>query len=47
MHTFLACRAGVFGTDDGDHAELRRDDVEALGDILADPNHRTTAARAG
>ena len=47
MHTFLACRAGVFRADGGDHPELRGDDVEALGDVLADPNHGTTAARAG
>jgi hypothetical protein len=47
MHAFLASRAGVFRADGGDHPELRRDDVEALGDVLADPNHGTTAARAG
>ena len=47
MHAFLACRAGVFGADGDDHPELRRDDVEALGDVLADPDHGTTAARAG
>jgi len=46
MHAFLACRAGVSRADGGDHPKLRWDDVEALGNVLADLDHGTTATRA-
>jgi hypothetical protein len=36
-HHVLAGPAGIFGPAHHQHAELGRDDVEPLGDILADP----------
>lgn len=43
----LAARAaGVFGAARHHHPELRRDDVELLGHVLADPVQRPAAARA-
>ena len=43
----FAGSASVFGPDRDDHSELRRDDVEPLGLLLADDMHRRLAARAG
>ncbi len=43
----LAGAAGVFGTAHHQHAELRRHDVEPLGDVLADPVQHALAAGAG
>ena len=40
-------RAGVSGADRDDHLVARRDDVEPLGPVLADPDHVAAAARAG
>jgi hypothetical protein len=39
-------RAGIAGTARHDHAELRRDDIEAFADILADLHPGAGAARA-
>ena len=43
----LAGAAGVLGPMHHQHPELRRDDVEPLTDVLADPVQRALAARAG
>jgi hypothetical protein len=43
----LAAAAGVFGSAHDEHAELRRNDVELLAHVLADPVKRPFAARAG
>ncbi len=43
----LAGAAGVFGTPRHQHAELRRHDVEPLGDILTDLMERPLAAGTG
>ena len=48
MHDrFLAGAAGVFRSADNQNAELRRDDVEPLAHILADPMQLVLAAGAG
>ena len=44
-HRTLTSPAAVLGPAGDDHLELRRDDVEALGDVLADPVHPTATAR--
>ena len=44
---FLAGSASVFGPPRHQDAELRRHDIETLGDILADPVKLTLAARTG
>ena len=44
---FLAGAAGIFGTPRHQHAELRRHDVESLGDVFADLVQRALAAWAG
>ena len=46
-HRCLAGAAGVFGPAHHQHPELRRDDVEPLGDVLADPVQRRRRSRAG
>ena len=46
-HGALAGPAGVFGTARHQHAELRRHDIEPLGDIFADPVQPALAAGAG
>src|SRR3954453_6867144 len=43
----LAGAAGVFGPTNDQNAELRRHDVEALGDVLTDPVERARTAWAG
>ena len=45
-HHVLASPAGIFGSANDKHAELRRHDVEPLARILADPMQRLAAARA-
>ena len=45
-HGLRAAAAGVFGSARHQHLELRRDHVEAFGDVLADPGHLATTARA-
>jgi hypothetical protein len=42
----VASATGVFGTARHQHPEPRRDDVEPLGEILADPMQQPFAARA-
>ena len=42
----LAGAAGVFGPTNDQNAELRRHDVEALGDVLTDPVERARTAGA-
>ena len=46
-HGALARPAAVLGPAGDDHPELRRDDVEPLRDVLADPVQRAATARAG
>ena len=43
----LAGPAAIAGTAGDEHPELRRHDVEALGDVLADDMQGMAAARAG
>ena len=43
----LALCAAILGTAGNDDAELRRRHVEALGDVLADPDELASAASAG
>jgi hypothetical protein len=43
----LTGAAGIFGPTDHQHAQLRRHDVEPLGDILADAVQGVAAAGAG
>ena len=45
-HAIRAGPAGIFGTMRHDHPELRRDDVEPLGGLLADHMHGRAAAGA-
>ncbi len=48
LHHFAgAGLAGISGTARHDHLQLRRDNVEPFGDILADPVLEAAAARAG
>ena len=46
-HGALAGAAAILRPAGDDHPELRRDDVEPLGDVLADPVQRAATARAG
>ena len=46
-HHFLAGPAGVLGPAHHQHPELGRDDVQPLGDVLADPVQSAGAAGAG
>jgi hypothetical protein len=46
-HTVLAGPTGVFGSAHHQHLQLRRHDVQPLGDVLADPVQGAAAARAG
>lgn len=46
-HHVLTPAAGVFGATRHQHPELRRHDIEPLGDILADPVQRSGTAGAG
>jgi hypothetical protein len=43
-HAIRAGPAGIFGTMRHDHPELRRDDIEPLGGLLADHMHGRAAA---
>ena len=45
--TVLASPTGIFGPPGDDHPELRRDDVQPLASVLADPVQLALAARAG
>jgi hypothetical protein len=45
-HGLRTAATGVSGAPRHQHLELRRDHVEPLGDVLADPGHLPTAARA-
>ncbi len=45
-HAVAAGSAGVFGPADDEYPELGGDDVEPLGDVLADPVERAPAAGA-
>ena len=45
-HPIRAGPAGIFGTMRDNHPELRRDDVEAFGRLLADHMHRRAATGA-
>jgi hypothetical protein len=45
-HGLRAAAAGVSGAPRHQHLELRRDHVEPLGDVLADPGHLAAAAGA-
>jgi len=42
----LACPTCILWADGDDHLELRRDDIETLGAVLADLRHLTAPARA-
>src|SRR3990167_826924 len=42
----LAYPTRILWADRDDHLELRRDDIETLGAVLADPGHLTAPARA-
>ncbi len=46
-HDVLAGPAGILRPAHHQHPELRRHDVEPLGDVLADPMQHPRAARAG
>jgi hypothetical protein len=46
-HPIFAVAAGVFGPAYHQHAQLRRHDVEPLGDILADAVQEVAAAGTG
>src|SRR3546814_11884475 len=45
-HRTRASAAGIAGTPGDQHAELCRDHVEPLGDVLPDPRHLAAPARA-
>ena len=47
LHHSLAGAAGVFGSTHDQHAQLRRHDIEPLGDILADAVQGVAAAGTG
>jgi hypothetical protein len=46
-HRTLTRPAAIPGPAGDDYPELRRDHIEPLGDVLADPVHRAATARAG
>ena len=46
-HSVFAGPAGIFGSADDQHAELRRDDIKPLARILADLMQRAAATRTG
>lgn len=46
-HGAFTSAAAIFGSTGDDHLELGRDDVEPLGDVLADPVQGTATAGTG